>query len=128
MENDTVKEVCVIKDNDGNPLRLFQILSFPGYNDHITVLAEFRLSEDKLKGIKILEHHETPNYGAYAAQEWFLKRFAGKSVAKDLKVVKLAAKEPEEIVCLTGATITTVSIVEGVNKGLAAYRSYRDQY
>jgi electron transport complex protein RnfG len=82
--------------------------------------------EDKLEGIKILEHNETYNYGGYAVEDWFLARFTDKGVEKDLKIVILAAKEPEDIVSLTGATITTVAIVEGVNKGIATYRNYKE--
>jgi Na+-translocating ferredoxin:NAD+ oxidoreductase RnfG subunit len=126
LENQVVQQVCLVKDRDGNPVKLFQILFTSGYKDNIKILAEFNLTEDSLSGIRIIEHHETYNYGGYAAEDWFLRRFEGKGVGKDLKIVKLAAKEPEDIVCLTGATITTAGIVDGVNKGLAAYRNYKE--
>ncbi|MBT9151738.1 MAG: Electron transport complex subunit RsxG [candidate division WS2 bacterium] len=116
----------MVKDKGGTPFKLFQIIYTPGYKDHITILAEFNLLEDRLEGIKILEHHETYNYGGYAVEDWFLARFKGKAVDKDLKIVKLAAMESEEIVSITGATITTVGIVEGVNQGFVAYRNYKE--
>lgn len=127
LEDEFIKSVYLVKDEGGTPLRMVQVIESGGYNGLITLALTLDVIQDKLLAITILQHSETDTYGGYATQEWFLDRFADKDVYRDLKTVKMAAKAPEEIVAVTGATITSEGIVAGVNRGLRAYRKYKGE-
>ena len=72
-----------------------------------------------ITGVKILFQQETPGLGAKATETrpgesvpWFQKQFAGKSAA-DVKV----DKDDGEIVSITGATITSRTVAQSIQKG-----------
>ena len=68
-----------------------------------------------IKGIEILEHHETPGLGSKIYEirpsekdAWFLRQFVGKS-ARTIAVKR-------DIDAITGATISSKAVVDAVNK------------
>lgn len=60
--------------------------------------------EEKLTGIQVLEHQETPGLGSNVAEDSFLSQFVGKSIRDPFEVKK-------DIVAVTGATISTNAVV-----------------
>ncbi len=111
---------------------------FPGYKTHIAVMMAIR-PDFSIIGFEVLEHEEDPGLGGEIEQSYFKKQFKDKpyDVLKGLNVVKepipseyLEALEvkiaPEEIVkvmekyrgndiyALTGATISTVAVTDGL--------------
>lgn len=124
LERASVPAVYVVSDSGKKPVKMLLVSETEGYNDLIRLCVALDLQEQKILSVSILEHQESDNYGAYAAEDWFLGRFAGKTVAKDLQVVKMAAKSREDVVAVTGATVTSAAVVSGVNAALAVYREY----
>lgn len=83
-----------------------------GYGGKITVLVGFDL-ENHIKGVKILSHTETPGLGANASNDSFLGQFIEK--LPPLDVVKSTPKD-NEIAAVTGATITSRAVTDGINE------------
>ncbi|MBQ2617784.1 MAG: FMN-binding protein, partial [Synergistaceae bacterium] len=67
-----------------------------------------------VKAINILNHSETPGLGAKSTEPEFYGQFADKS-SLPLKVVKGGASNPDEIAAISGATITSNAVTDGVN-------------
>lgn len=67
-----------------------------------------------VKAINILNHSETPGLGAKSTEPEFYGQFSDKSQLP-LKVVKGAASNPDEISAISGATITSNAVTDGVN-------------
>ena len=67
-----------------------------------------------VKGIEILSHSETAGLGAKADTDEFKDRFKDKSPA--LSVVKTPTENASEVQAITGATITSKAVAEGVKK------------
>jgi electron transport complex protein RnfG len=65
-------------------------------------------------GVSIVDMSETSGLGANASRESFRSQFAGRSGSVAL------SKEGGEIDALTGATVTSTAVVQGVNAALAA--------
>ena len=55
-----------------------------------------------------------------------MARFAQKNTSTDLRLTKIAARSEEEIVAVTGATITSQAVVDGVNAAFNVFRSYKE--
>ncbi len=69
--------------------------------------------EEKVRGIEVLSHSETPGLGAKMTTDDFKKRFCGKNT--ELSVVKTPTKSPDEVQAITGATITSRAAAKGVS-------------
>lgn len=81
---------------------------------------------DIISDLDIVEENETSNYGGHITEDWFEKRFIGKDTDLKLKLVKMAAKKPEDVVAVTGATISSQAVLKGVNQALKNYEDIKN--
>lgn len=92
-----------------------------GFGGEVQVLTGISL-DGTITGITIIKHNETPGLGALATGEWN-DQFTGKSATEELIVVKGTAKEgSNEIQAITGSTITSKAVTEGVNTSIEVYQ------
>jgi electron transport complex protein RnfG len=85
-----------------------------GYSSYINILVAVDPSF-KVKQISILEHGETPGLGDEIEQEYFRKRFEGKSLDQ-LVVVKVEGTD--KIQAISGATISSRGVTNGVKEAV----------
>lgn len=71
-------------------------------------------TDNTVKGIEILSHGETAGLGAKADTADFKNRFPGKN--PELTVVKTPTESPDEVQAITGATITSRAVAEGISQ------------
>ena len=71
-------------------------------------------SDNVVKGIEILSHSETAGLGAKADTDEFKARFVRKN--PDLTVTKQPTEDIAEVQAITGATITSRAVAEGVKQ------------
>lgn len=92
-----------------------------GYSGEVQVLTGIS-TDGVIKGITIIKHNETPGLGALATGDWN-NQFNGKSASEELVVVKGTPQEgSNEIQAITGSTITSKAVTEGVNTSIEAYQ------
>ena len=96
-------------------------LAPPGYSGPISMMVGISKIDNKITGMRVLRHTETPGLGALAVKENFYRRFDGKTVSP-LRVVKVLPG-PNEIEAITGSTITTAAITNAVNEAIEWYNS-----
>ena len=96
------------------------VVSCIGYNGPVNVLAA--MEDDRLIGIDILEHEETLDYAQHIESDWFLERFADHGTSRYLNLVVLDKENPEDIVQVTGATVSSQAVVNAVNAAIGAYQ------
>ena len=94
------------------------------YNGPITLALVLDGEQEKSVGMRIVEHVETPYYVRDIENTWFTDRFAGRSVHTYLRSVRMSARSDEEIVAITGATVTTDGIINGVNAAFGIYQEF----
>lgn len=94
-----------------------------GYSGEIQVLTGIS-KDDKVTGITIIKHNETPGLGALATQPEFKDQYKGLSALEKITVVK-TNPEPgsNSIQAITGATITSKAVTEGVNMSNEVYQN-----
>jgi len=96
------------------------VSSCVGYNGPVEILAAF--DGPNLKGIEIIEHTESPDYAEHIEKEWFLERFRELGADKYLNLAALDKESPEDIVQVTGATVSSQAVVSAVNAAIGAYQ------
>lgn len=100
----------------------FTVKSAPGsgFSGAVQVLTGIS-AEGVIQGITILSHNETPGLGANATLPEFKDQFKEKSALEKVSVVKGAPGSGNAIEAITGATITSAAVVDGVNISSQVY-------
>lgn len=87
-----------------------------GYEEEILVYMELEYINEliSVNQVKVLYENETDGYGDYVVEPWFLDRF--KQIIKgNFSLVKRKKTNENQIIAITGATITSEAIVKAVN-------------
>lgn len=121
----TIDEVMEAKDKSGETLGYaLTITDSEGYGGDITFAMGVGL-DGTTNGISILSISETAGLGMKADTDEFKNQFKDKKVEK-FEYTKTGAKDDHEIDALSGATITTNAVTNGVNAGLCAVAYFRE--
>lgn len=116
----TINEVVQAMDSSGSPLGYaFTVTTSEGYGGDIQFAMGVK-DDQTLNGISILSISETAGLGMKADTDEFKGQFADKNV-EAFQYTKNGASADNEIDALSGATITTNAVVNGVNAGLCAF-------
>ena len=116
-----IDEVMLAKDDQGNELGYaFTVTTSEGYGGDIQFAMGVQ-DDGTLNGISILSISETAGLGMRATTDDFKNQFKDKNVEK-FTYTKTGATSDDEIDALSGATITTNAMTNGVYAGLAAFR------
>ena len=99
-----------------------------GYNGPVYILLSVDGATAETTALRILSHKETDHYVRDWESDWFTGRFAGKSVFTYLERVKLEAERDNQIVAVTGSTVSTDAVIEGVNDCFDLFRTLDNPY
>ena len=117
----TIDEIMVAEDASGETLGYaFTITDSEGYGGDIQFAIGVQ-NDGTLNGISILSISETAGLGMKATTDDFQNQFKDKNVEK-FTYTKTGASSDDEIDAISGATITTNAMTNGVNAGLCAFR------
>lgn len=117
----SIEEVMRAEDQSGETLGYaFTVVTSEGYGGDIRLSMGVQ-NDGTLNGISILSIGETAGLGMNADTPAFKDQFVGKQVEK-LQYTKNGATQDDEINAISGATVTTNAMTNGVNAGLCAFR------
>lgn len=117
----SIDEVMTALDDSGNQLGYaFTVTTSEGYGGDIQFAMGVK-DDGTLNGISILSIGETAGLGMKATTDDFKNQFKDKKVEK-FEYTKNGATADNQIDALSGATITTNAMTNGVNAGLCAFQ------
>ena len=117
----SIEEIMRAEDQSGEMLGYaFTVVSSEGYGGDIRFSMGVQ-NDGTLNGISILSIGETAGLGMNADTPAFKDQFVGKQVEK-LQYTKNGATQDDEINAISGATVTTNAMTNGINAGLCAFR------
>ena len=117
----SIEEVMRAEDQSGETLGYaFTVVTSEGYGGDIRFSRGVQ-NDGTLNGISILSIGETAGLGMNADTPAFKDQFVGKQVEK-LQYTKNGATQDDEINAISGATVTTNAMTNGINAGLCAFR------
>ena len=120
-----LEEATVYRVYEKTPGVLTIILSVEAYEEPMLVLVT--LDETRVQAVEILYENETDDYGGdYVVKGWFLDRLLLKT-AKPLETVVRKKSNDHEVIAITGATITSMSVVMAVNKSIEIREAYENE-
>lgn len=94
-----------------------------GFADVIELLVGADKDANRITGLYILDQKETPGLGNLIVEAPWREQFNGKPTDKPLVVVKNPPTTDAEIEAVTGATISSASVVAIVNQAVARFRA-----
>ncbi|MEW6409804.1 MAG: RnfABCDGE type electron transport complex subunit G [Nitrospirota bacterium] len=94
-----------------------------GYSSFIKMLVAVDL-DYKIKGIDILGHGETPGLGDEIEKKEFKDQFKGKTIEK---LVVIKGFTEDKIQAISGATISSRAVTEGVKEAIKRLRERLEQ-
>ena len=113
----SINEAMKVLDASGQQLGyVLTVTDHEGYGGDIQFAMGVQ-SDGTLNGISFLSISETAGLGMKAKEDSFRKQFEGKNVDQ-IVFTKNGASADNEIDALSGATITTNAVTNGVNAGL----------
>lgn len=102
------EDISVGKDSSGNIIGYAVKVSPYGYGGKINMIVGIK-ADLTVSGVEILSMSETPGLGAKAQDKAFLSQFINKDRKMELK---------KDITAISGATITSTAITEGVKEAI----------
>lgn len=125
FEAQTVNEIMEAKDASGETLGYaINLTTSEGYGGDITFSMGVQ-ADGTLNGISILTISETAGLGMNATKDEFKGQFKEKQ-ADAFEVTKTGASKESEINAISGATITSNAVTQGVNCGLRAFEYIKE--
>ncbi|WP_426350842.1 RnfABCDGE type electron transport complex subunit G [Alloiococcus sp. CFN-8] len=121
----TIDEVAKAIDNSGDTLGyVISVTDSGGYSGDISFSLGIAM-DGTIKGVSLLSISETAGLGMKAKTTNWLDQFANKQV-EAFNVIKGSSSSESDIEAISGATITSNSITNGVNAGLCFFRSIQE--
>ncbi|MFP4623517.1 MAG: FMN-binding protein [Gemmatimonadota bacterium] len=115
----TAEKVYMGYDGAGEPMGVAIVGAKPGFQDIIQLIFGYDPEADQVLGMRILESKETPGLGDKIFKDLaFVSEFEG--VETPLEGVKESTGAPNEVDLITGATISSETVVEIINDRLDA--------
>lgn len=123
MEVQSPQDYPIVKDvfkgtKDGSVCGYTFKTTPKGYAGEVEVLIGIGMS-GTITGVSIGNQNETPGLGTKAKDEKFNGQYIGKG--SQLIVIKAGAPKDDEISAISGATITSNAVTDGVNEALKYY-------
>jgi len=109
---------------DGKPKTVAFEVRGNGYGDKIGVMVGVDVDDDKMMGLGVTTHKETPGLGANAKDDpkWALQ-FRGKSLDRPFKVTN----DGGEINAISGATITSRGVCGAATQAAELYKTIKPE-
>ncbi|NLC78088.1 MAG: RnfABCDGE type electron transport complex subunit G [Clostridia bacterium] len=106
-------------DEDGQQVGLVLEAGGEGFGGPVTMAVAVDPEAEKILGIKILSHNETPGLGSRIEEEEFLRQFEGKSLSDSFAI-------GEDVDGITAATISSEAVAKGAaEKARQVIRLYK---
>lgn len=119
--NATVNGVLEAKSDDEIIGYVFQVAA-GGYGGQVNTIVGINL-DNTIAGISIGTHGETPDIGDRIKDSSFTDSYIGKTTTEQLVAVSSPSAE-NEVMLISGATVSSYAVLAGVNDANNAYLTY----
>jgi len=126
----SVLEDPYIKGNFPGIKRVYEVNGIPtafivesrGYVGLIKLLVIMDNESQRISQTVILEQGDTAEYADPIRESWFMDRFISLGLLKYLNLVVLEKENPNDIIQVTGATVSSQAVLNDVNAAMGAWQ------
>ena len=113
-------EIYAAKDESGQIVGYTIKVASKGFGGSMEVLIGI-MTDGRINEVRILSHTETPGLGANATTEKFYGQYKGKTAPGTVEVIKAGNPADNQVLSISGATITSNAVTNAVNVAMSAY-------
>lgn len=117
-----VSEIYEAKDVSGNTVGYTLKVLPSGYGGTIELMVGIDSAKGQVSGINVVSNSETAGLGAKATNPEFSDQYKGKPL-EELSVLKNGTPGDTEIKAISGATITSTAVTNGVDAAIEVYNN-----
>ena len=117
-----VSEIYEAKDASGNTVGYTLKVLPSGYGGTIELMVGIDSAKGQVSGINVVSNSETAGLGAKATNPEFNDQYKGKPL-EELSVLKNGTPGDTEIKAISGATITSTAVTNGVDAAIEVYNN-----
>ena len=117
-----VSEIYEAKDASGNTVGYTLKVLPSGYGGTIELMVGIDSVKGQVSGINVVSNSETAGLGAKATDPEFSDQYKGKPL-EELSVLKNGTPGDTEIKAISGATITSTAVTNGVDAAIEVYNN-----
>ena len=117
-----VSEIYEAKDASGNTVGYTLKVLPSGYGGTIELMVGIDSANGQVSGINIVSNSETAGLGAKATDPEFSDQYKGKPL-EELSVLKNGTPGDTEIKAISGSTITSTAVTNGVDAAIEVYNN-----
>ena len=117
-----VSEIYEAKDASGNTVGYTLKVLPSGYGGTIEYMVGIDSAKGQVSGINVVSNSETAGLGAKATDPEFSDQYKGKPL-EELSVLKNGTPGDTEIKAISGATITSTAVTNGVDAAIEVYNN-----
>ena len=117
-----VSEIYEAKDASGNTVGYTLKVLPSGYGGTIELMVGIDSAKGQVSGINVVSNSETAGLGAKSTDPEFSDQYKGKPL-EELSVLKNGTPGDTEIKAISGATITSTAVTNGVDEAIEVYNN-----
>ena len=117
-----VSEIYEAKDASGNTVGYTLKVLPSGYGGTIELMVGIDSAKGQVSGINVVSNSETAGLGAKSTDPEFSDQYKGKPL-EELSVLKNGTPGDTEIKAISGATITSTAVTNGVDGAIEVYNN-----
>lgn len=117
-----VSEIYEAKDASGNVVGYTLKVLPSGYGGTIELMVGIDSAKGQVSGINVVSNSETAGLGAKSTDPEFSDQYKGKPL-EELSVLKNGTPGDTEIKAISGATITSTAVTNGVDAAIEVYNN-----
>ena len=117
-----VSEIYEAKDASGNTVGYTLKVLPSGYGGTIELMVGIDSAKGQVSGINVVSNSEPAGLGAKATNPEFSDQYKGKPL-EELSVLKNGTPGDTEIKAISGATITSTAVTNGVDAAIEVYNN-----
>ena len=117
-----VSEIYEAKDVSGNTVGYTLKVLPSGYGGTIELMVGIDSAKGQVSGINVVSNSETAGLGAKSTDPEFSDQYKGKPL-EELSVLKNGTPGDTEIKAISGATITSTAVTNGVDAAIEVYNN-----
>jgi electron transport complex protein RnfG len=129
LGSDEPVEVFLPVDGTTPLAAIFASIAPDGYNAAIHLLVGISVSDNRITGVRVISHRETPGLGDLidiGKSDWILQ-FDGKSADNPSTSGWAVSKLDGDFDSITGATVTPTAVINAVRNTLLYFEANRDE-
>lgn len=117
-----VSEIYEARDASGNTVGYTLKVLPSGYGGTIELMVGIDSAKGQVSGINVVSNSETAGLGAKSTDPEFSDQYKGKPL-EELSVLKNGTPGDTEIKAISGATITSTAVTNGVDAAIEVYNN-----